>query len=155
MGEVEVQPLEAAADRIIENYGADRTFLIHILQDFQEEFEHLPRPALARTAERLGVPLAEVLRVATFYAAFSLEPRGEHVITVCMGTACHVKGAPRIMDAVRRTLGLKEGRQTTDDMKFTVQPVRCIGCCGLAPVIEIDGTAYGRLTTDRIPEILK
>jgi NADH:ubiquinone oxidoreductase subunit E len=72
-----------------------------------------------------------------------------------MGTACHVKGSPRIMDAVRRALGLAEGRQTTDDMKFTVQGVRCIGCCGLAPVITIDGTAYGRLTLDKIPEILK
>jgi NADH:ubiquinone oxidoreductase subunit E len=155
MAEVEVQPPQAATDRIVDGYGADRTYLIHVLQDLQEELGYLPRPALERVSERLEVPLAEVLRVATFYAAFSLEPRGEHLVTVCMGTACHVKGAPRIMDAVRRELGLQEGRQTTDDMKFTVQGVRCIGCCGLAPVINIDGTAYGRLTPDKIPEILK
>jgi len=144
----------AKARDIVESYGAHRSSLIHVLQDIQGEFDYLPRESLEAVSERLKVPLAEVLRVATFYAAFTLEPRGEHLITVCMGTACHVKGAPKILDATRRALGLKEGRVTTEDMKFTVKSVRCIGCCGLAPVITVDGTAYGRLTPQKVPEIL-
>ncbi|MFW5923740.1 MAG: NAD(P)H-dependent oxidoreductase subunit E [Planctomycetota bacterium] len=139
----------------IDLYGPQRQNLIYILQDLQEEFDYLPRPALKRVAERLQTPLAEILRVVTFYAAFSLEPQGEHLISVCMGTACHVRGAPRILQALRRGLSLSEGQRTTDDMTFTVQSVRCLGCCGLAPVIDIDGTAYGRLTPERIPEILE
>lgn len=143
------------AEDTIDLYGPQRQNLIYILQDLQEEFDYLPRPALKRVAERLQTPLAEVLRVVTFYAAFSLEPQGEHLISVCMGTACHVRGAPRILQAIRRDLSLSEGQRTTDDMSFTVQSVRCLGCCGLAPVIDIDGTAYGRLTPERIPEILE
>lgn len=143
------------AEVLIEGYEGRRDSLIHVLQDIQEEFDYLPRAALGRVSKGLKVPLAEVLRVATFYAAFSLEPFGEHLISVCMGTACHVKGAPRILEALHRNLGLKVGHQTTDDMKFTVKSVRCIGCCGLAPVINIDGDTYGRLTPHRIPKILK
>lgn len=143
------------AEDTIDLYGPQRQNLIYILQDLQEEFDYLPRPALKRVAERLQTPLAEVLRVVTFYAAFSLEPQGEHLISVCMGTACHVRGAPRILQAIRRDLSLSERQRTTDDMSFTVQSVRCLGCCGLAPVIDIDGTAYGRLTPERIPEILE
>ena len=143
------------AEAVVESYEARRDSLIYVLQDIQEEFDYLPREALGRVSKRLKVPLAEVLRVATFYAAFSLEPQGEHLISICMGTACHVRGAPRILDALHRNLGLKDGLQTTDDMKFTVKSVRCIGCCGLAPVINIDGTAHGRLTPDQVPHILK
>ena len=98
---------------------------------------------------------AEVLRVATFYSAFSLEPQGEHLISVCTGTACHVKGAPRILEAIRRTLSLPPERETTDDMGFTVKNVRCLGCCALAPVITIDQDTHGLLTPDQIPRILK
>jgi len=144
----------AAADEFIADYGAERHHLIRVLQDIQSRFDYLPRPALARVSERLKVPLAEVLRIATFYAAFSLEPRGEHLISVCTGTACHVRGAPRILDAIRRHLGLQEKQRTTRDMKFTVQSVRCLGCCALAPVITVDEDTHGLLRPDRIPAIL-
>ncbi len=145
----------ASVDEVIAGYGSARSNLIYVLQDIQEELAYLPRPALRRVSERLDLPLAEVLRVATFYAAFSLEPRGEHLISVCIGTACHVKGAPRILDALRRELELQDGRQTTEDMKFTVKGVRCIGCCGLAPVITIDRDTHGSLMPGQIPEILQ
>ncbi|MBS3762948.1 MAG: NADH-quinone oxidoreductase subunit NuoE [Planctomycetes bacterium] len=142
------------ADEFLDEYGVERHSLIYILQDVQEAFDYLPRPALERVAERLGIPLSEVLRVATFYAAFSLEPRGEHLISVCMGTACHVRGAPRIMETIRRDLELQEGQNTTEDMKFTIKSVRCLGCCGLAPVIMIDENTHGLLSPDQIPDIL-
>jgi len=146
--------VEKAAD-VIERYEGRAQMLIHMLQDLQEELGYLPEPALERVAESLKMPLAEVLRVATFYAAFSLEPQGEHLICVCMGTACHVRGAPRILDAIRRELDLGDDQQTSKDMKFTVKSVRCLGCCGLAPVINVDGETYGRLTPGHIPEILQ
>jgi len=152
---VEADRAVAKADEVVEGYGQVTSSLIHMLQDVQEEFDYLPRPAILRVSERLGVPLAEVLRVATFYAAFSLEPQGRHLISVCMGTACHVRGGPRILDAIQRNLGLAHDQRTTEDMKFTVRSVRCLGCCGLAPVINIDGRAYGRLVPDRVPGILK
>jgi len=142
------------ATAVLDQYDGKSGILIPVLQALQEEFGYLPEPALSYTAEKTGVPLAEVLRVATFYASFSLEPQGEHLICVCMGTACHVKGAPRILEALRRELGLVEGQQTSDDMKFTIRPVRCIGCCSLAPAITIDQDAHGRLTPGQIPKIL-
>jgi NADH:ubiquinone oxidoreductase subunit E len=142
------------ADEVASTYPARRRSLIHILQDVQESFGYVPRPALERVAERLGIPLSEALRVATFYAAFSLEPRGEHLVSVCMGTACHVKGAPRILSAVRRVLNLTGEEATTADGRFTLKAVRCIGCCGLAPVLTVDGTAHGRLTPNQVAEVL-
>ncbi len=152
---VEAEVAAKRVDEVVAGYDGRKGSLIHILQDIQEDFAYLPRAGIERVAEKLDLPLADVLRVATFYAAFSLEPRGEHLVSVCLGTACHVKGAPRLLDAIRRTLRLEQGCWTTEDMKFTVKPVRCIGCCGLAPVITVDGTAYGRLTPDKIPQILK
>ena len=155
MPQVSTDTATETAARALEKYRATRAgLLIHVLQDVQEDLGYLPRPSLKEVADELDMPLAEVLRVATFYAAFSLEPQGEHVISVCMGTACHVKGAPRIMETLRRELELEEGSRTTDDEMFTVKPVRCIGCCGLAPVITVNEDTYGRLTADRIPEIL-
>ena len=155
MSVVEVDSAIARTDEVMEGYAPHRSSLIHVLQDIQEQLAYLPPAALQRVSERLEIPLAEVLRVATFYSAFSLEPRGEHVISVCMGTACHVRGAARILDAIRRKLGLSGERNTTDDMKFTVKSVRCIGCCGLAPVITVDEHTYGRLNPGQIPGILE
>ncbi|MDP6108283.1 MAG: NAD(P)H-dependent oxidoreductase subunit E [Candidatus Brocadiia bacterium] len=152
---VEADLTVAKADEVLEGYGLERNSLIHVLQDVQNEFDYLPREAIRRVSERLELPLAEVLRVATFYAAFSLEPQGRHLISVCMGTACHVRGAPRILDSIARTLGLEEGERNTADMKFTVKSVRCLGCCGLAPVITVGDDTHGLLKPGQIPEILK
>ncbi len=141
-------------DGVIDKYDGRRRHLIHILQDVQEEFDYLPRPALEHVSERMGVSISQVLRVATFYAAFSLEPQGEHLIAVCTGTACHVKGAGRLLDALRRELDLEPGHETSRDMKFTVREVRCIGCCSLAPVLTVDERIYGNLTPDGIADVL-
>lgn len=155
MPEVSTDTARETAARALERYrGNQAGRLIHILQDVQNGLGYLPRPALRQVSNELDMPLAEVLRVATFYAAFSLEPQGEHVISVCMGTACHVKGSPRIMEALRSELDLDEGQKTTDDEKFTVKSVRCIGCCGLAPAITVDDETRGLLTPDMVPDIL-
>ena len=155
MAVVEPDCAIARADAVVDSYGGEKSSLIHVLQDIQQELDYLPAEALRQVADRLGEPLAEVLRVATFYAAFSLEPRGEHLICVCMGTACHVRGAPRILDAVRRKLGLGEGEVTSSDMRFTVKTVRCLGCCALAPAITVDEDTHGLLTPERVPDVLK
>ena len=151
----EAEQAVAKADDVVEEWGVRSDSLIHVLQDIQAEFDYLPRDAIGRVSQRLKIPLAEVLRVATFYAAFSLEPQGQHLISVCLGTACHVKGAPRILDAIRRTLKLEEGRQTTDDLRFTIKNVRCLGCCALAPVITIDEDTHGLLTPYQIAGVVK
>jgi NADH-quinone oxidoreductase subunit E/NADP-reducing hydrogenase subunit HndA len=150
----EVDMAITQAENLLEKHGTERRSLIYVLQDIQEQFGYLPRRSLESVAGGLEIPLSEVLRVATFYAAFSLEPRGEHLISVCMGTACHVRGAPRIMEALRRNLDLGDDQSTTDDMTFTVESVRCLGCCGLAPAITIDGNTHGLLTPDQIPDLL-
>ncbi|MHC5033698.1 MAG: NADH-quinone oxidoreductase subunit NuoE family protein, partial [Planctomycetota bacterium] len=120
----------------------------------QTELDYLPREALQAVSDRLGIPLAEVLRVATFYAAFSLEPRGEHLITVCMGTACHVRAAPTLLERLEALLGVKSGG-TTPDGKFTLQTVNCLGACALGPLISIDGQYHGKMTPARLGEVLE
>ena len=128
--------------------------LVPILQDISEELNWLPPEVLSRLAEIKQVPLERVLRIASFYKAFSLEPRGEHVVTVCMGTACHVRGAPRIVDRLERELGIKEG-ETTDDMRFTLETVRCVGCCGLAPVVKTGDEFHGGLDCSKVPKLIE
>ena len=130
-------------DGIINQYEGGKENLVPILQDISTEYNWLSPDVLTRVSQVKKVPLEHILRIATFYKAFSLKPRGEHIITVCMGTACHVKGAPKILDRLERELGIKEG-ESTSDMKFTLETVRCIGCCGLAPVITVGEDLYGK-----------
>ena len=144
----------AEVDRILDRYEGEPGALIPVLQDVQDEYRYLPEEVLRYISERLRVPLSQVYHVATFYNAFSLEPRGEHTIEVCTGTACHVKGAGRILDWLQGELGIGPG-ETTPDLKFTLQTVRCLGCCSLAPVIRIDGDTYGNLTQDMLPRIMR
>jgi len=143
----------AAADEIIDRYGADRSWLVMILQDIQRRFNWLPRPLLERVAERLGLPASHVFNVATFYASFSLKERGRHIIRVCDGTACHLRGSAWIRGEIARTLGIRDG-ETTDDKRFTLETVACLGACALAPVITIDGTYYGHMTPERVRKVL-
>lgn len=131
-------------DEILGRYNGGRETLIPILQDVTNEFNWLPPEVLMRVAEVKEIPLEHILRIATFYKAFSLEPRGKHIITVCTGTACHVKGAQRILDRLERKLGVKTG-ETTPDMQFTLEAVRCLGCCGLAPVVTIGEELHGQM----------
>ncbi len=125
-------------DRIVNRYGARRDALVQILLDVQEELRWLPGPALSRVAGRLGVPLPEIYHVATFYRHFSLHPRGRHHVCVCMGTACHVRGAQQLLDRVVGVTGARPGG-TSPDGKFSVSTVNCLGCCALGPVMTLDG----------------
>ena len=125
-----------------------------ILQDINAELNWLPPEVLMRLSQVKEIPLERILRIATFYKTFSLKPRGKYIFTVCMGTACHVRGAPRIVDRLERELSIKEG-ETTPDMMFTIETVRCIGCCGLAPVITCGDDLYGSVEPKKVPKFLK
>ena len=140
-------------DGIIDRYGDRKRFLIAILQDIQEQERYLPKDALCRVAERLNVPLVEVYGVATFYSAFSLEPRGEHEVTVCIGTACHVRGSQRLLEEFERQIGVKAGH-TTEDMMFTLETVNCLGCCAIGPVAVVDGEYHGEQTSNRVKALV-
>jgi len=127
--------------------------LSNILEQIQKKYRYLPEEALRIVALELKMPLSRVYGVATFYAAFSLEPKGEHLISVCHGTACHVKGAQALTKSLEEELGIKEG-ETTKDYSFSLEAVRCLGCCSLAPVISIDGKIYGRLNSEKVSQLL-
>jgi NADH:ubiquinone oxidoreductase subunit E/NAD-dependent dihydropyrimidine dehydrogenase PreA subunit len=140
-------------NRIIDRYDGATETLVPILQDINSEFNWLPPEILQSVSVTKQIPLEHILRIATFYKAFSLKPRGKHIITVCTGTACHVKGAQRILDRFERELGIKTG-DTTPDMQFTLESVRCIGCCGLSPVITVGEDLYGKLNPAKAAGIL-
>ncbi len=127
--------------------------LISILQEIQAEFHYLPEPVLREVSEALRIPLTEVFHVATFYNCFSLEPVGSHVVQVCMGTACHVRGARQVLDRILRDLKLG-GPGTTEDREFTVRSVRCVGCCGLAPVLRVNSTVHPHMTQAKVRGML-
>ncbi|HHV61934.1 MAG TPA: NADH-quinone oxidoreductase subunit NuoE [Firmicutes bacterium] len=141
-------------DEIIAKYKGRPGALIQVLHEAQELIGYLPREAQVRVAEGLDIPLSEVYSVVTFYALFSLKPKGRHQINVCKGTACYVRGADRILEKLEDTLGITEG-DTTSDGRFSIEVVRCMGACGLGPVIRVDDDIYARLKPDRVPEILK
>jgi NADH:ubiquinone oxidoreductase subunit E len=148
------KPVEKKVKEIVAKYGAEKSSLIAILQDIQEAFNHLPKDALIVLNEAMDVPLARIYEVATFYNAFSLTPRGKYVIEVCAGTACHVTGALTLMEKLERELEITCG-ETTQDALFTLEQVRCLGCCSLAPVVRIGGNIHAYLTQDEIPKILR
>lgn len=127
--------------------------LVNVLHDLQAAFRYLPKEALAKAADHLEVPAAHLYGVATFYEGFHLKPRGEHVCTVCMGTACHVRGAPRLLEQAERDLDIPSG-QTTRDLQFTLEHVNCVGACALGPLVIIDGKYHGNMTPDRLSRVL-
>jgi len=140
---------------IIERHGGKVSNLIAILQEIQSEYRYLPEEVLTYVATALGIPPATVYGVATFYAQFSLKPKGKYVIKVCDGTACHVRGSEKLRYVIREKLGLDESKDTTDDLKFTVETVSCIGACGLAPVVMVnDRDVYGQLTPEALSIVL-
>ncbi len=138
---------------IIGTYRDEPGNLLPVLLDINRQFNWLPRAALEHVSDELKIPLTEILRVASFYNAFSLVPRGKHIINICMGTGCFVKGSPRLLDRLERKLGLKHG-QTTDDLMFTLEVVRCIGCCALGPAMRIGDATFGRLTPNQVSQII-
>jgi NADH:ubiquinone oxidoreductase subunit E len=139
---------------IVERWGKREGFLIEMLQDVQTEYHYIPSEGIKTISEEVGVPVGQVYHLATFFKRFSLKPRGEHVVSVCTGTACHVKGAPRLVDACSRELGVGVGG-TTSDGKFTLETVRCLGCCGLAAVMTVNEDVHGHVTTTKVPRLLK
>jgi NADH-quinone oxidoreductase subunit E len=141
-------------DSIIHQYGSRGSAILGILQDIQAEEKYLPKEALEYVSQKMKIPLVQVFRIATFYNALSLKPRGRHKIDVCLGTACHVRGGGKILDKMERDLGITMG-ETTRDKRFTLESVRCVGCCSLGPVAVIDGEVFGRLAQDRVPALLK
>ena len=141
-------------DEIIEKHHGEASSLIQVLLDIQSENHWLPKEALERVSEKLDVPMTRVQYIATFYKAFSLVPKGRHEVHVCMGTACHVRGAERVLDSVQDITGIQPG-ETDMDLKFSVETVNCLGCCALGPVVEIDRKAHGMMTPSKTAEVLK
>jgi NADH-quinone oxidoreductase subunit E len=127
--------------------------LVSILQDIQAEYNYLPKEAIIQVSQGLDVALSQVYSVATFFKAFSLKPRGRHLINVCLGTACHVRGAVRILDEVERELGIDSGK-TTQDFKYTLETVNCVGACALGPIVIVDGNYSGQMKSNKVKPLL-
>lgn len=144
---------KAVVMEVLKRYREREGTLIRVLQETQKKLGYLPKDALVQIAEGMNLSLSKVYGVATFYSQFHLNPRGRHEIRVCQGTACHVRGAQDIMAAFEKELGIKAG-ETTSDFEYTLSSVACVGACGLAPVVLIDGKAHGRLLPDDIPQLI-
>lgn len=140
---------------IIDAYGREPSKLVPILQEVQKQYRYLPEEVQTYVATCLGLSPAKVFGVASFYANFSLEPKGKYVVHICDGTACHVKGSANILEAIRKELGLSEKKPTSDDMLITVETVSCLGACGLAPVMTINGKVHGQVTPAGAVELVK
>jgi NADH-quinone oxidoreductase subunit E len=141
-------------DRIIAKYQGDAGSLIQVLLEIQRENRWLPKEALDKVSKQLKVPLNRIQHIVTFYKAFSLLPRGRHEVHVCTGTACHVRGAPRLLDSVQDLIGIRPG-ETDLDLKFSLDTVNCLGCCALGPVMVIDGEYHGKMAPPKSEEVLK
>ncbi len=139
---------------ILEKYESNSGFLVSILQDIQKEHNYLPKETLVQVSQGLEIPLSQVHHVATFFKAFSLTPRGRHTVCVCMGTACHVRGAQRVMDNITQRLEINPD-ETTADLKFTVEKVNCVGTCAQGPMVLIDGDYFGTMRSDKVEPMLK
>lgn len=148
-----VDPKEAKLDEILLNYRQKKGALIPVLQKAQEIYGYLPADVIKRISRGLKIPLAKIYGVATFYAQFRLTPMGRNVLRVCLGTACHVRGGAKVLETIEQELGVKDGG-TTDDQRFTLEIVACIGACGLAPTMMINDDVHGRLAPANVAEIL-
>lgn len=140
-------------DTIIARHSTGQQGLISSLLDIQDEYRHLPPEAMRRVSERMDIPIIRVFQVVEFYKVFSMEPRGEHIITVCLGTACHVRGGELLIDQIGRVLGIGTD-ETSPDFKFTLEAVNCLGCCALGPVMVVDSKYYGNMTVSKVERVL-
>ena len=153
--QVQQEPIDTAyLDSVLEQNMHDPENLIMILQDVSAKYNYLPREALSHVVERLNVPMSLIYSAATFYKTFSLTPRGKYIINVCLGTACHVRGAAKIKESIEERLNIHEG-ETTEDLMFTLETVRCLGCCALGPVITINEKAHGGLDKEKALELVE
>lgn len=139
-------------EHILKRHSHDQSRIIQVLGDVQEEYNYLPREVLEFISRRMKVPLSKIYSIATFYAAFSLEPRGKHHAMVCCGTACFVRGASNVLDRIEDRLGIQAGC-TTEDKEFTLETVNCLGACALAPIVVVDGNYYGQTTVQKVDTI--
>jgi NADH:ubiquinone oxidoreductase subunit E len=149
-----MEEIEKKVSIIIDAYEAKRDSLISVLQDIQTEYRYLPEEALRIVAEKMKLPLIQVYGVATFFRAFSLEPKGKHVLSICTGTACHVRGASAVLDEVEREICIAPG-ETTDDMQFSLETVNCLGACALGPILVVDGKYHGQMVPAKVNAALK
>ena len=140
-------------DQLLNKYRGTKGSVIPVLQQAQEIFGYLPKDVLIKISKEINVPISQVYGVVTFYAQFHLKPRGRHIVRVCRGPACHVRGSLAILDKIKTVLDVEENG-TTDDLRYTLEPVACLGACGLAPVMMVDDETHGRLTPDKVMEIL-
>lgn len=143
-----------AVNEILKRNGNDPSRLITILQEVQEVYKYLSKDVISYVATSLDVPVAHVYGVATFYAHFSLTPKGKHILRLCDGTACHVKKSHALLERINEKLGLNEEKRTTDDLLFTLEQVSCLGACGLAPVIVVDEVVHGQATPDQVEKMI-
>jgi len=141
-------------NKLTEKYGGDQSALIAMLQDIQRQEGYLPQKTLTQLSETMEVPLSRLYALATFYRSFSLKPTGRHKIGVCLGTACHVRGGQAILDRLERDLGVRAGGTTTN-RRFTLDTVRCLGCCSIGPVVRVNDETFGRLRQDKMTKILR
>ena len=145
--------MASKVEAIIKKYEGDKGQLVSILQDIQTEYHYLPKEALDEVVTLLGVPASQVYSVATFFKAFSLTPRGRHLIKVCLGTACHVRGAAKVVEKMELDLGVKR-TETTPDLRYTLETVNCVGCCALGPMVMIDEKYHGQISSDKVSPLL-
>ena len=143
-----------AIEGILDKYQRDASQLVSMLQDIQAVHYWLPKEDLIEVSEGLDIPLSRIYSVATFFKAFSLVPKGRHQVTICMGTACHVRGSPRILNRIRQLLDIEPG-ETTPDLKFSLDTVNCLGCCALGPIMVVDGEYNGCVGVGDVPKILE
>lgn len=141
-------------DKVIKQYKENEIDLIQALHNIQNEYNYLPKEVLEYVSKALHIPLSKIYSIATFYAAFSLVPRGKHLCTVCMGTACHVRGAPAVLSRIEERLNIKPG-ETTPDNQFTLETVNCLGACALAPIVVIDGEYHGQTSVNKVDKLLE
>ena len=144
----------ARVDEIVERHGREPSALIQVLLEIQRENHWLPKEALERVGERLSVSIAQIRHIATFYKAFSLVPKGRHEVLLCMGTACHVRGAGRVLESLAEVAGVGPG-ETDPELRFSLETVNCLGCCALGPVMEVDGRVHGRLSGPEAAVVLE
>jgi len=150
---IDAEQVRSKVSPILDKYQRDKGMLVSILQDTQAALGYLAREALLEVSTGLEVPLSQVYSVATFFRAFSLTPRGRHLIDVCLGTACHVRGAVGILEAIEREAGIKPG-DTSEDMRFSLETVNCVGACALGPIVIVDGKYEGEMKIDKVKPLL-
>jgi NADH-quinone oxidoreductase subunit E len=151
---MEVKELKGKVQEVLQKYQHDSSLLVDILQDIQAETGYLSKEVMEETARGLEIPVSRVYSVATFFKAFSLTPRGRHLINVCMGTACHVRGADKVLEKIEEELGIKRG-ETTPDLKFTLETVNCLGACALGPIVVVGEDYHGEMTPETVSSVLK